>query len=178
MNNKTCTKCGKTFPATLEFFYKNAGGKFGITPRCKPCVNKDNVASHQARLMRDPEKVRAQATARTKKSYYRNHDANKERQRDAQAKARRDPIKHARIKARKRADGAGLTPAEIDAIRQQQNNKCAICADPDPNDLDHCHATGKIRWLLCRHCNRGLGAFRDNPEWLRKAALMLESIHP
>lgn len=32
---KTCRKCGEKKPATLEFFYKNPGGKFGLTPRYK-----------------------------------------------------------------------------------------------------------------------------------------------
>lgn len=69
---KTCRKCLKEFPATLEFFYKNSGGKFGVTPRCKTCVNQDNAASHAKRLAANPEKIRAQATARSKKYYYSN----------------------------------------------------------------------------------------------------------
>ena len=178
MQTKTCTKCSKTHPATLEFFYKNAGGKYGVTPRCKPCVNEDNAESHAKRMAADPDRVKAQASARSKKHYHSDIARGRDRARRSAAKAYQDPEKRAKIRARSRADGAGLSPEEIDAIRQKQDNKCAICADPDPNDLDHCHATGKIRWLLCRHCNRGLGAFRDNPEWLRKAALMLESIHP
>lgn len=173
---KQCRKCRNAFPATFEFFYKNSGGKYGLTPRCKSCVNEDNKISHEKRLAANPEKVRAQASARTKKHYYKDLEKGRERARLSAAKARQDPHRNAKIQARKRADGAGLTPEEIDTIRQRQDNKCAICADPDPTDLDHCHATGKIRWLLCKHCNRGLGAFRDNPNWLRKAAAMLESI--
>ena len=97
--------------------------------------------------------------------------------RDSAAKARKDPEKYAVIKARKRADGAGLTPEQIQSIREAQHNLCAICESPDPTDLDHCHKTGSVRWLLCKHCNRGLGAFRDNPEWLEKAASMLRALN-
>lgn len=176
MQHKTCTKCGKELPATLEFFYKNAGGKFGITPRCKPCVNEDNIASHQKRLEADPEKVRALASARTKKSYLANLEINQERQRKHQRARREDPVKGAIIKARKRADGAGLTPEAVEAIRAKQGGLCAICGDPDPTDLDHCHKTGRVRWLLCKHCNRGLGAFRDSPVFLKKAASLLEEL--
>lgn len=172
--NKTCTKCKNEFPATLEFFYKNKGGKYGLTPRCKTCVNEDNKLSHEKRMQKDPDRVRALANARTKKHYHNNLEEKRKYSREKAKEYRSDPDKAARIKARKRADGAGLTVEEIEAIRTKQNNKCAICGTPDPTDLDHCHKTNKVRWLLCKHCNRGLGAFFDNPSLLRKAAAILE----
>lgn len=171
MVNKTCTKCKTSLPATLEFFYKNAGGKYGITPRCKPCVNKDNIASN---AKRDPAIVKAQANARAKKHYHSNLEKSRKGSRLSAAKARQDPQKYAKIQARKRAGGAGLTPEQIERIRLKQNNQCAICDTPNPTDLDHCHSSGKVRWLLCKHCNRGLGAFVDSPRLLRKAAELLE----
>ena len=36
---RTCTKCKKEFPATLEFFGKQKGGKFGLKASCKECYN-------------------------------------------------------------------------------------------------------------------------------------------
>ena len=42
MNYKVCTKCGKEFPATEEFFYKQKTGKFGLHATCKTCRNKQN----------------------------------------------------------------------------------------------------------------------------------------
>ena len=173
MYSKVCTKCGQTLPATTEFFYKNAGGKFGLTPRCKPCVNKDNA---EVAAKTDPEHKRILANARAKRYYENNLEKARESSRNSAAKARNDPTKREKIYARKRAGGAGLTPEKIETIKQAQNNKCAICGDENPTDLDHCHKTGKIRWLLCKHCNRGLGAFRDNPNFLRKAANMLDAI--
>jgi Recombination endonuclease VII len=32
--------------------------------------------------------------------------------------------------------------------------------------LDHDHLSGKVRGVLCMHCNRGLGSLRDNEETL------------
>lgn len=174
MQLKTCTKCKIEFPATLEYFYKNPSGKYGLTPRCKSCVNIDNKLSHEKRLKADPERIRALANARAKKSYHNDVEKSRARQREHQLSRRSDPVKGAIIKARKRADGAGLSPEEIQIIRDIQDNKCAICEEPNPTDLDHCHSTNKIRWLLCRHCNRGLGAFKDKPDLLRKAATLLE----
>ena len=52
-----------------------------------------------------------------------------------------------------------------------QNNLCAICKKEIgwESAVDHCHVTKKIRGLLCRNCNLGLGAFKDNAETIRKA---------
>jgi len=55
-----------------------------------------------------------------------------------------------------------------------QNGKCAICGmttEENKKDfaVDHCHATGNVRELLCNGCNTGIGTFKDNPDLLEKA---------
>lgn len=169
---KTCRKCKKQKPATLEFFYKNSGGKFGLTPRCKPCVNIDNKKWAE----QNSDRVKANANARSKRYYHSDIERGRTIARESARKALKDPIKKLKIQSRKRGGNAKLTPQEIEAIKISQNNLCAICLSPDPTDLDHCHKSGAVRWLLCKHCNRGLGAFKDSPEFLRKAAMMLENI--
>jgi hypothetical protein len=42
--------------------------------------------------------------------------------------------------------------------------------------VDHNHATGEIRGLLCQACNHAIGKFKDKPELCRKAADYLEGI--
>jgi hypothetical protein len=77
----------------------------------------------------------------------------------------------------------GLTGEELDALYEKQNGKCKICTTDlvmvgkNANNIvsvDHCHDTGKVRGLLCRQCNAGLGQFRDDPELLKKAVDYLD----
>lgn len=68
-----------------------------------------------------------------------------------------------------------LTEAEYNAMFAEQNGVCAICSQPSDIALsiDHDHATGKVRGLLCKACNVGPGSFRDVPERLEQAAAYL-----
>lgn len=67
----------------------------------------------------------------------------------------------------------GVTREQFEAALLAQENKCAICSDElvigTSRNLDHDHATGVFRGILCAGCNRGLGQFRDNPEILERA---------
>lgn len=75
----------------------------------------------------------------------------------------------------------GLTPEQWDEMFAAQGQCCAICGGSEPGssngwETDHCHHSGAVRFILCTHCNRGLGAFKDNPALMRKAADMLEDL--
>jgi hypothetical protein len=51
---------------------------------------------------------------------------------------------------------------------------CVICGHKEEKlVVDHDHVTKKVRGMLCNHCNRGLGHFRDDPELLEFAKLYL-----
>ena len=67
---------------------------------------------------------------------------------------RADPVK-ALGWSLKRTYGISL---EDCAILARQGGVCAICLRQPPKRLciDHCHATAKVRGLLCRTCNVGL----------------------
>lgn len=68
-----------------------------------------------------------------------------------------------------------LSIEEYDVLLNVQGNACAICKinlmdlDIKEVNVDHCHATGNIRGILCRKCNLGLGNFKDNIQSLENA---------
>lgn len=72
----------------------------------------------------------------------------------------------------------GLSGLDYQNMLARQNGVCLICGQPPAEtqslSVDHCHATGKVRGLLCIHCNTGIGMFKDSQELLRKAAEYLE----
>ena len=65
----------------------------------------------------------------------------------------------------------GISEEDYSKMLVDQNNQCAICQIQIGREaaVDHCHSTNKIRGLLCRKCNLGLGGFKDNIETIRKA---------
>lgn len=64
----------------------------------------------------------------------------------------------------------GMTPERYMQIYEAQKGKCAVCGELPPEGkykrrlcIDHCHATGKIRALLCNGCNVALAHARESP---------------
>ena len=72
----------------------------------------------------------------------------------------------------------GITQEDFDRLVAGQEGKCAICqtlpSGIKPWHVDHNHATGKIRGVLCHHCNTGLGNLKDNVAVLKRAIAYLE----
>lgn len=66
----------------------------------------------------------------------------------------------------------GLTQSEAQAMKRSA--KCEICGSIEDLKIDHDHASGAIRGVLCHHCNVAIGHMRDSPERLRAAADYLE----
>lgn len=70
----------------------------------------------------------------------------------------------------------GMTLKDFDSLISEQNNCCAICEisfDIVKPHIDHDHSTGKVRGILCRLCNLGLGKFKDSSFSLIRATQYL-----
>ena len=72
----------------------------------------------------------------------------------------------------------GISREDYAQMLVDQDNSCDICKNEIGWEaaVDHCHTSGKIRGLLCRSCNLGLGAFKDNIETIRKAIEYVKSM--
>lgn len=84
--------------------------------------------------------------------------------------------------------GADTTGFDYQAMYEAQHGRCRICGRRERAKIargrrrriralsaDHDHRSRKIRGLLCRNCNHGLGYFRHDPQLLRRAATYLSS---
>lgn len=72
----------------------------------------------------------------------------------------------------------GLSRPEFLSMLDKQGGVCAICKKPGWNGkwphIDHDHATGRVRGILCSKCNPALGMIDDDPAIARAMAIYLE----
>lgn len=65
---------------------------------------------------------------------------------------------------------------QYNQMLSDQNDGCAICGGviDGKGGVDHCHKTGKIRGILCSHCNAAIGHMNDDIDRLSAAIAYLE----
>ena len=73
----------------------------------------------------------------------------------------------------------GLTQQDFNVRLKAQSGRCAICSEvlqlrEGLTAIDHCHTTGRVRGILCRGCNLGLGHFKDSTKSLHQAIRYLQ----
>ena len=153
----SCNKCG------IELTDENWATSYKKTGlhKCKNCrtdtfrkwvSDKKEKRNQQSRdrYKKDPEKIRRQ-----NKEWA---DNNKDK-----------------VRSSKRKQLYKLTDIEYTKLLKSQNNKCWICKEKfeEVPHIDHNHNTGKVRGLLCRNCNLGLGHFIDSMYRVFKAFFYL-----
>lgn len=110
--------------------------------------------------------------------------AEQERLRNMSDKGRAYAASPQRVLSRKNRSliqNYGITLEDYNRMFIEQNGCCKICGKHQQDlkaslHVDHNHTTGKVRGLLCHHCNVGLGNFEDDITLLSKAIAYLEEV--
>ena len=138
---RICKTCGKE--KAHNDFPKHKGYKECIRPHCIECRREKELAYHH--------KHKNDET----KSY---------------------KYDKAKDKNKKLMSAYNITFEEYKTMIEVQDYKCCICGDILNTDLkkrlapvDHCHKTGRIRGILCKDCNVGLGSFKDDIDVMNSA---------
>lgn len=142
--------CGKCKEEKpLADFHKKSGSRDGYQNACKPCRIK------QVRQWQIDNADRY-------KTYYQKYQ------------------KESRTLRMRKANKYGLTLEQLDSMIESADGKCTICGR-EPREtlvIDHCHAEGHVRGLLCEKCNAALGLLDDNIEYLKSAIEYLNDSVP
>ncbi len=145
---RQCAGCKDVQPA--NDFYRSNTRKDGRSPYCKKC---DRLRKKESREKNPPP-------LEVRREYHRRYRArNPDR---ARAQDRAQTIR-----------SKGISVEAYEALFETQKGACAICEKSQTGRrlaIDHDHATGRVRGLLCNTCNTALGKFRDSPALLKKAS--------
>jgi hypothetical protein len=134
------------------------------------------LSSQQRRRFRLNRQAHKERAKETRRAWY---EKNKQKHyAEAMARKAADPEKW---KEQKRWHGIkqkyGITKDQYEQLFATQNGCCALCGRKEAEDnrlhIDHCHTTMVVRGLLCGHCNKALGLFRDNPDVIDRASAYL-----
>ena len=157
--SKQCSKCKKTLPIT-DFYKRSAGS---LHSACKECER----AMAKAWYKKNPQYAKQKAKEWRK--------SNPDKVRQYRAENRR---KHYLEEVKRKYN---LDSETFWSIYDEQGGRCAICnkqlawsGGKDAPHVDHCHETGRVRGVLCRKCNSGLGYFNDDLKLLKSATKYLQ----
>ena len=144
---KQCTKCLEF--KTLDSFHNDKHKKDKLHTQCKLCHSIRNKSKRKTDLAWREVQL-------NKAKEYRNKYPEKNK----------ESIRNATLKAK-----YGMTSAQYNELFASQGYKCAVCGcnknqGRGKMPVDHCHATGKVRAILCQSCNVTLGKVGENEEIL------------
>ena len=160
METKICRECNQELP--LSQFREHR-------PYCQDCERKIQREYKAGKRRTDPE-WHEREKANNKRDYIKHREV-----RIAYMKTRsKDYMKNSFLKS-----VYGITLDDYHQMWDEQNGVCVICGQPETRKsryggicdlhVDHDHATGKVRGLLCHRCNIMLGEAQDDPQILAKA---------
>jgi len=80
---------------------------------------------------------------------------------------------HENVKFKSKVGAYGISVTKFYEILDEQNHKCCICEEDlitkKHRHIDHDHKTGKVRGILCHHCNTAIGLFKENVNIMKQA---------
>jgi hypothetical protein len=177
-DTRQCTSCNLVLP--VDSFYTRGDTRTGPASHCKACCSKRRRDRYKNRTP-EQEAQRQRAIREFRELPY-DHPrkvADRERKR-AYEESNRAKLTGMRREWRLK-NRYGIGAESVQEMFKQQGGCCAICGEDNfgtgasaPN-VDHCHATGDVRGILCTRCNHGLGNFKDDTDRLREAIAYLES---
>lgn len=147
---------------------------------------KQAASERHRKFLKQYESKHKQSYAKTWYDQHKNDVGFKEKRKLWQKQNRAQNKERYALKSKKeKLRSYGLTLTGYDRLLLEQNYICGLCFKPETArdkhtnkvkalSIDHNHATGKIRRLLCTKCNMGLGSFNENPELLLAAIRYLE----
>lgn len=140
---KVCRDC--KLEKSLDNYYKHNGKPNG-SPYCKACVKIRNDIIRR----RNVEKHNA---------YHREWTEKNKQLRFTHQRRSKLKLKY------------GLSFTDVQALFDLQQGLCGVCKLPLDlkYNVDHDHVTGKVRGLLHKNCNIGLGIFKESVEALQGA---------
>jgi hypothetical protein len=171
--NKYCPKCASD-KETSEFS-TNPARHDGLASYCRPCARLCYQENRTQRLA-----AKKEYWAKNKQIISANKKVEYQKVKHEIAAKRNTPEYKARERDQRMQREFGITWADVEQMKLTQGNQCAICElsfdlPKVVMCVDHDHSTGKVRKLLCRKCNTGLGLFRDELKVLTSALKYLEA---
>jgi hypothetical protein len=70
----------------------------------------------------------------------------------------------------------GLTREQVEAMSASQGGKCLICREGRAEHVDHDHATGEVRGMLCFSCNAAIGHLKEKPDVMTRAIRYVQGL--
>lgn len=172
---KKCKDC--KVEKNEEEFYRSPAYKDGRVPRCKSCTRTydEKIMANVSQRVSPENKICCICRkSKSKKEFYkrtRNADGLRSQCIECCLKQNKQypSVSANEAKFQKYRYTYGVSREQYEELSKEASGKCCICKNEEKLVLDHCHATMKIRGLLCKNCNAGLGMFGDNTEFLQSA---------
>ena len=147
---------------------------------CKECYNKDwwqrNPGKIRLYYLKQRAKTGFQEKNTVRQRKWKENNPGKVAEARLRAKLRRKEDPNFKIRESKSNKKSWLKKYGINEsyYKELRQKGCAICGSKESLHLDHDHATGKFRDILCRRHNWGLGNFRDSVEEFKQAIKYIE----